>query len=308
VRIQVHKQVGNRPQTAPNARSIPSGSTAPTDYQQPPLTDLFDGSKPKFGRVYDKYIAGTQVPHPVRTEEYYDLKADTHAVKSYYNKIESLAGEARTSALRELVTQTHTPEPKGYDFAIAKSLYTVVDRRPDGTVRDVYTKEPIGMFSYPNIPLSTLDENELKSIAGAMTSAPEVIASWLAFKEGRANLNCEHVVPQSFFDKREPMRSDLHHLYACDIKANSARGNTPYGSFKPEGGRGEVARATLYFMLRYPEVKTPYDTQDVALLKSWSEADPPSLHEKRRNCEIQKLQGNRNPFIDNPDWLKDFNP
>ena len=36
--------------------------------------------------------------------------------------------------------------------------------------------------------------------------------------------------------------------------------------------------------------------------------DPPSLHEKHRNAEIAKIQGNRNPFIDHPEWARDFQP
>jgi len=28
--------------------------------------------------------------------------------------------------------------------------------------------------------------------------------------------------------------------------------------------------------------------------------------ERHRNAEIQKLQGNRNPFIDHPEWVADF--
>ena len=43
--------------------------------------------------------------------------------------------------------------------------------------------------------------------------------------------NCEHVVPQSWFGKDEPMRGDLHHLFACEPRCNSFRGNTPYFDF-----------------------------------------------------------------------------
>jgi endonuclease G, mitochondrial len=38
-------------------------------------------------------------------------------------------------------------------------------------------------------------------------------------------------VPQSWFSKREPMRGDLHHLFACEARCNSFRGNTPYADF-----------------------------------------------------------------------------
>ena len=44
------------------------------------------------------------------------------------------------------------------------------------------------------------------------------------------------------------------------------------------------------------------------MLKQWAADDPPSLHELHRNRQIEKIQGNRNPFIDHPEWLADFKP
>lgn len=35
-------------------------------------------------------------------------------------------------------------------------------------------------------------------------------------------LNCEHVVPQSWFDRNQPMRGDLHHLFACNPSCNKS--------------------------------------------------------------------------------------
>jgi endonuclease G, mitochondrial len=58
-----------------------------------------------------------------------------------------------------------------------------------------------------------------------------------AFTDERAELdallpyNCEHVVPQSSFAKKEPMRGYLHHLFTCQSRCNSFRGNTPYFDF-----------------------------------------------------------------------------
>jgi len=40
--------------------------------------------------------------------------------------------------------------------------------------------------------------------------------------------NCEHIVPQSFFDKRAPMRSDIHHLVPTYDRWNSTRGSFPF--------------------------------------------------------------------------------
>ena len=85
-------------------------------------------------------------------------------------------------------------------------------------------------------------------------------------------------MPQSWFEKRQPMRADLHHLFTCEPRCNSFRSNIPYfdfeplltdtpeindevvrgecgqrvgDTFEPEFNHGVVARATLYFLLRY---------------------------------------------------------
>lgn len=284
-------------------------AVTPESYDPPSLDDLFEGSKPKFGKIYDKYIASTQVPHAVEADEYYNAAEDAKVAETFYGDVGSISDPAqRTAQLRKLVSESHAPNPKGYDFVVAKNLYTTVDRHPDGTVRSVYNQEPVKFLQYPDISLNTLSEKDLSAIAGASMSSPEVIGAWLGFQRGSAALNCEHVVPQSYFDKAEPMRSDLHHLYACNIGDNSQRGATPYPGYTPKGGKGEVARATLYFMLRYPDVKLPYGKGSIETLKEWSANDPPDSHERHRNKEIQEIQGNRNPFIDHPEWLKDFQP
>ena len=288
-----------RPSLLPRTPQAPKRSQPAV----PELEDLFKGSRPKYGKPYDKFISAAQVPQSIESLAYYDEKADVAAAQSYYAGL-----TPGMESLRTLVSQTHKPEERGYHYVVAKSLYSTVDRQPDGTVRSIYTQEPLQVLKYPDISLNTLSEQDLATIAGASMAAPEVMGAWLGFQRGAATLNCEHVVPQSYFNEKEPMRSDLHHLFACDFKANNDRGNLAYGAYQPAGGKGEVARATLYFMLRYPKVKLPYGPQEVAMLKKWSSEDPPDLREKRRNCEIQKLQGNRNPFIDHPEWVNDFSP
>ncbi|CAL6075423.1 Endonuclease_I [Hexamita inflata] len=43
-----------------------------------------------------------------------------------------------------------------------------------------------------------------------------------------ADLNCEHTVPQSFFNKQDLMVSDTHHLRTAWSKANNGRQNYPF--------------------------------------------------------------------------------
>ena len=41
-----------------------------------------------------------------------------------------------------------------------------------------------------------------------------------------------------------------------------------------------------------------------ALLRGWHQSDPVSDKERERNEQVQGVQGNRNPFIDHPDWVE----
>jgi hypothetical protein len=136
-------------------------------------------------------------------------------------------------------------------------------------------------------------------------------------------LNVEHTWPQSRFTGRFPketQKSDLHHLYPSDSVMNATRGNykfaeidssqisvkCPVSNFgKPNGGyrfeppkahQGHVARALFYFSARY---KIHIDADEEAYLRKWNAADPVDEQERQRHEMIAKLQGNRNPFIDN---------
>lgn len=90
------------------------------------------------------------------------------------------------------------------------------------------------------------------------------------------------------------------------------------------GRRGDVARAVMYMDIRYeggnhgitgeaePDLIL---TDNASLIRSgqpymglltvileWHEQDPPDERERLRNEVVYSFQGNRNPFIDHPEW------
>jgi len=85
---------------------------------------------------------------------------------------------------------------------------------------------------------------------------------------------------------------------------------TSQGHFYPgDEWKGDVARIVMYMYLRYPSQCLANDTAsslntfsedmpDVFL--EWNAQDPVSDFEIQRNNVIADIQGNRNPFIDNP--------
>lgn len=143
-------------------------------------------------------------------------------------------------------------------------------------------------------------------------------------------LNTEHTWPQSKFVSgfpTETQKSDLHHLYPTDSKANSTRGNYEFADVTenqnlkdcassksgpsvtsggktffepPTAHKGNVARALFYFSIRY---KVAISDAQEEFLRRWNDLDPVDDAEIARNNAIEKLQGNRNPFIDNSDLV-----
>lgn len=135
------------------------------------------------------------------------------------------------------------------------------------------------------------------------------------------SFNCEHTFPQGFFNSNVPMRSDIHHLFPTDVTANSRRGNDPFGvvssaswsqgGSKSGGGKfeprdvhkGAVARAMMYFVIRYQDYSNHFSGQE-NILRQWHQQYPPSASEKTRNAAIFNLQNNRNPFVDYPQFIE----
>ena len=73
-------------------------------------------------------------------------------------------------------------------------------------------------------------------------------------------------------------------------------------------GKGVVARATLYFLLRYPGLIAAaggeLDAERLPVLLAWHQGSPPDEYEQHRNMAIFAVQGNRNPLIDYPEWAE----
>ncbi len=141
-------------------------------------------------------------------------------------------------------------------------------------------------------------------------------------------MNIEHTWPQSYFGKRSPMVSDLHHLFATFEHPNSERSRLPFGMVSdrdveyqtkagarrgggyfepPDVVKGKIARAMLYFFARYYDrpilprnVMNKFWNSRIETFLRWNRQFPPTAQEKHRNDVIAQEQGNRNPYIDDP--------
>ena len=101
-----------------------------------------------------------------------------------------------------------------------------MDLQPDLTLRSLYTAQ---QWDPADLIRADLQVQQMRVAAlPRMTRAPDTDPTQAeTMVEAVLPYNCEHVVPQSWFNRREPMRGDLHHLFACETRCNSFRGNTP---------------------------------------------------------------------------------
>lgn len=226
-----------------------------------------------------------------------------------YSALNELTDDALLTALQARINNHDVFGYQGANSA-RTLLFGSVEVRDDGMVESIYN--------------------------GDVIEAPG--ESILAFMRG---FNTEHGWPQGQFDRVDPMVSDLHHIFPCDIDSNGDRASYGFGytsnpdaedsnlgssstdsrdrvyQVRPER-RGDTARAHFYMVARYTfdgSLEVEFDDDDSsengsmedaeeAVLRQWHEEDPVDEWERRRNNRIEALQGNRNPFVDRPDFVE----
>jgi deoxyribonuclease I len=230
-------------------------------------------------------------------------RADTTLPSGYYSAAQGKTGTALIAALHRIVCRARV---LGYDAA-RDSMYSFVDDPDnDDLLADVYV-------------------GRVATVNSRATAAA-------------ANFNTEHSWPQSRGAETDPARSDIHHLFPSDAVANSERSNLPFGVvvtpqwtspdpdndgdvskrglnaqgtmvFEPRNAKkGDIARALLYFYVRYNSRRTPnyslanFNLEESTLIQ-WATSDPPDAFERQRNSLAFRAQGNRNPFIDRPELV-----
>jgi len=147
----------------------------------------------------------------------------------------------------------------------------------------------------------------------------------------------EHIWPNSRLgidrvnDSSRNQGSDLHNLRAITPSVNSSRSDRFYldasgenqtvtggGYYPGDDHKGDVARIILYMAVMYDFlIVTDEGLEDesnhytmagakmgkLSILLEWHKEDPVDDFERSRNQHIFEAQGNRNPFIDKPEYV-----
>lgn len=220
-----------------------------------------------------------------------------------YDRLSELSADDLYDSLAQLMTDTHS---RITTYANCRDYATITDcENGDGRVMLIYTSYSATRGEYIN----------------------DTSGGW----------NREHVWPKSlggFNDSKAG--ADLHHIRPSDSTVNSIRNNRLYGNitggtaaqgtavteytiggyylgdyFEPlDNVKGDVARICLYVYVRWAEEFPQCGDitnvfQNVDVLLEWCAEDPVDTWEMGRNEAVGEIQGNRNVFIDYPEyaWL-----
>lgn len=184
--------------------------------------------------------------------------SDLPSIATYYKNVNfDLTG---ASLKTELFNKISNHKSLGYSGVTGIAVYSKTDVREDGKIWDIYSN----------------------------TTSFSPSTSYGNYSKEGDSYNKEHIIPQSIFSKKEPMRSDVFHLYPTDGYVNNRRSNYPHAevgtvdyssnnSFTLVGTsatsgvsgsvcevndlyKGDIARTYFYFVTAYQDKLSSFKT------------------------------------------------
>lgn len=237
----------------------------------------------------------------------------------YYNTVTNLTGQQLRIGLRNII-RNHTQ--LSYTPGLWNA-YQSTDRKANGKIWDIYSDVPGGTAAYEYTYFSDQCGNNNPNAEGGC-------------------YNREHTWPKTYFSSDTPMYTDLFIVMPTDYWVNAKRSDYPYGKvgtatytstngsklgnnvypgapggtcFEPiDSFKGDIARNYFYMSTCYWADSAHFNNNyamasqvnlkpwAAQMLLEWHHNDPVSQKEIDRNNAAYNIQGNRNPFIDHPEY------
>jgi endonuclease I len=265
------------------------------------------------------------------TEQY------TTSLGTYYASADLLDGYELKTALHEILkanTEEKTLDDIS-DFFVTNSLDKYYEN--DDTILDLYSENPNSADSYNFTPATNLCGSETVESEGTCYVRGHIFPSDWFDGDGPMETDIHHIFPvdSKVSDERGNLPfGEINPSTATFTSNNGSRVGSGHGEleysqpvFEPiDEFKGDFARAYLYMATRYEddivdddwygnEEETTailseesgdqvYQTWFIRMLLHWHELDPVSQAEIDRNNAAADFQGNRNPFIDHPDFAE----
>ena len=242
---------------------------------------------------------------------------------NYYNGTTGLTGAALKTKLSQIITAGH--QDKGYNGLW--TAYATTDRdyffENDGTILDIYSEKPNAADSY-NYTLS-VDQCGFYLKESDCYNREHIVPQSL-FSENYPMRSDVHFI-RATDGYVNGVRSNYPFGKVGTATFTSTNGSKLGSSVSPgysgivfepiDEFKGDVARMVFYFVTRYENQLSGFSTGNILggsaypglqpwerdVLLQWNAQDPVSQVEIARNNASYVFQGNRNPYIDNPQWV-----
>ncbi len=246
------------------------------------------------------------------------------APADYYNGTSGLEKAALKSKLAEIISNGH--QDKSYDGLWTVYKSSDVDKyfENDGTLLDMYSENPNGKDPYT----FKLGTNQCGNYTGEGSCYNrEHTIPQSSFNRGTPmRSDAHHVVPTDGYvnNKRGTFPFGNTSDSPSWVSENGSKTGTSTVSgysgtvFEPiDEFKGDFARIFFYFATRYESKLNSFSfpmlsknaypglsAWSIPMLLTWHKEDPVDQREIDRNDAIYKFQGNRNPFIDQPNFAE----
>lgn len=241
----------------------------------------------------------------------------------YYDGTQGLTGAALKTKLSGIITAGHQAQSyanlyNGYPNTDTDSYY-----ENDGSVLDMYSENPSGTDPY--VYQHGIKKCGNYSIEGDCYNREHIIPQSLFNSNSPMVSDIHFITPTD--GKVNGMRSN-YPFGNVSSPTYTSRNGSKLGTSSSSGYsgvvfepinefKGDIARMIFYFVTRYESQLSSFSSGnmlggsaflglqnwELQVLLTWHSADPVSQREKDRNNAAYTFQGNRNPFIDHPEWV-----
>ena len=251
-------------------------------------------------------------------------------IPSGYYSSATGSGYTLKTQLKNIISNGHIDQGYGALYIAYQTSDTDIFYENDNTVLDMYSENPNGSDPY--------NYTHGSRQCGNYNSENDCYNREHIFPQGFFNsqtpmrTDIHHVVPT---DGSVNGRRSNYPFGEVSNPSHTSQNGSKVGSntfdsftgivFEPiDEFKGDIARMLFYFATRYENEVTDatwdspnsstsnplngtnnqvYDDWYIKLLYKWHTQDPVSQREIVRNNEAYKFQGNRNPFIDHPEYV-----
>lgn len=239
----------------------------------------------------------------------------------YYSCITATGGQALLGQLHDLITTTHK-KYTSYDDCSSSSIIKKTDPGTNGNVREFYTQDDIssawgsgsiGTWNREHVWCQSLS-NGLWGKSGGGSDLHHIRPAETGLNSARGNnkfgivsdgnpaynkdsKNVGGYISGNVFEPLDKVKGDVARIVMYVY--------THYNTYSNVGGTTNGSRSSGFGTLKYTMVISERN-EDAAIrmLLEWNKSDPVDDIERTRNEEVYKIQGNRNPFIDDETYAE----